>query len=37
MEDMIVIRAMESGVWMVQVRVRKGRQELIERGTVCKI
>ncbi len=37
MKEIIVIRALENGMWAVQVRTRKGRHELIERGKVCKI
>jgi hypothetical protein len=37
MKEEIVIRALENGLWHIQVRVREGRNELIERGKVCKI
>jgi len=37
MKEMIMIRMLENGLWEIQVRVRKGKSELIERGTICKI
>jgi len=37
MKEMIVIRALENGLWEIQVRIRKSKNELIERGKVCKI
>ena len=37
MKEQIVIRALENGLWEIQVLVRKSNKELIERGKVCKI
>ncbi len=37
MKEMIVIRALENGLWEIQVLVRKGKDEFIERGKICKI
>jgi len=37
MKEMIVIRALENGLWEIQVLVRKNKNELIERGKICKI
>jgi len=34
---MIVIRALENGFWEIQVLIKKSKNELIERGKVCKI
>jgi hypothetical protein len=37
MKEMIVIRALENGLWEIQVLVRVNKNEFIERGKVCKI
>ena len=37
MKEMIVIRALESGLWEIEVLVRKNRAELIKRGKRCRI
>ena len=37
MKEMIVIKALPGGFWEIQVRMKKGKNEFIERGKVCKI
>jgi len=37
MKEMIVIKALESGLWQIQVRTKKTNTEFIERRKVCKI
>jgi hypothetical protein len=37
MEEMIVIRALENGVWEIQVVTRKNSREMTERGKRCKV
>ena len=37
MKEMIVIRALENGLWEIQVITRKSRNEMIERGKRCRI
>jgi hypothetical protein len=36
MKEMIIIKALENGLWEIEV-VMKKNNELIERGKVCKI
>jgi len=37
MKEMIVIRALENGIWEIQVLVKKSKDEIIERGKRCRI
>jgi hypothetical protein len=37
MKEMIVIRSLENGLWEIQVILRKGPGEMIERGKRCRI
>jgi hypothetical protein len=37
MKEMIVIKALAGGFWEIQVVMKKSKNELIERGKVCKI
>jgi hypothetical protein len=37
MEELIVIRALENGVWEIQLRTRQGSEEIIKGGKVCRI
>lgn len=37
MNEMIVIRPLKNGYWVIGVIVRKCRNELIERGKICRI
>jgi hypothetical protein len=34
---MIVIRALENGMWVIDVTVRKSRTQFIRRGKVCRV
>ncbi len=36
MKEMIVIRALDNGLWEIQVRIKRSKDELIERGKVCQ-
>jgi hypothetical protein len=37
MKEMIVIRALANGRWEILVRMKKNKNQLIERGTICQI
>jgi hypothetical protein len=37
MEEMIVIRALEDGIWEICVRIVTNHDEIIERGKRCRI
>jgi hypothetical protein len=37
MKEMIVIKALAGGYWEIQVVLEKSKNELIERGKICKI
>ena len=37
MKEMIVIRALESGLWEIKVVTRKSQNEMTERGKRCRI
>ncbi len=37
MKEVIVIKALENGLWEIQVILQKGNNKLIKRGTICKI
>jgi len=37
MNEMIVIEALENGVWEIQVVVRQSKDRMIKRGIRCRI
>lgn len=37
MDEMIVIRALEDGVWEIRVEMMKNEDEIIIRGKQCRI
>lgn len=37
MKELIVIRAIEKGVWEIELRALQGSEEVIKGGKVCRI
>jgi len=37
MKELIVVRSLAAGLWEIQVILRKGPDEMIERGKRCRI